>query len=734
MSNVCGVGDGNFPQPGDPSTSLIIQAVPIFGGIYVTWDFPALNPHAVAHFVLYRGTTADPNLAVQHHISNAGSYFDPEEQLNVGVTYYYWVSVVSVNGTVGPLEGPASATVEPTVTAIIQSIQGKVAASALAQDLATEIARIGTLDLNLSQESQDRLTNDNLLGDSINDVVLGLAAVDTLVTDEINTRVSQNSALVTSVDAIAVKSNDNSAWIAQHSSTYADDQSAQASTFGSIRAAIGVFAPTYIQPTAPTGTIADDAIWIDDDNNDAAYYWDGAAWQPVTQSHYARITAALFSEQTARADADGALTVQINAAQSTADNNTAAINAEQTTRANADSALATDITTLNASVYDPSTGLAPTAAVATSAEALAQVNESGLITLNAKWSVKTDANGHVAGIGLLNTPSEDDGTNTSSFLVAADQFGIIHPSNLWKPNTAYSIGTYGRPSSSANGTGYIYEATVGGTSAGSEPVWGTTLGGSFTDGSITWTTRATGAAVPFVVEAGATYIDTAFIKNASIDGAQIKNLTVGNAHIIDGAIDNAKIGALAVDSAKIASQIQSDNYVNGSAGWAINKAGAAQFSDIYARGNIEATTIKADAANIVQTLHVAGNAITVPTGLTQYHGHNFNPGYAVWETQMSVYFEATGAPVMLLFSINLEAIQTLGATAYVRLVIDTTNVYDVPCFQDLFKAIVTGTTIYSGLAAGGHWLHLQLMNDRGNNVDPYAFIRHRSLSILEVKR
>lgn len=42
--------------------------------------------------------------------------------------------------------------------------------------------------------------------------------------------------------------------------------------------------------------------------------------------------------------------------------------------------------------------------------------------------------------------------------------------------------------------------------------------------------------------------------------------------------------------------------------------GTANFSNIRARGDIEATSLKADTANIVQTLHVAGNAITVPNG------------------------------------------------------------------------------------------------------------------------
>ncbi|TEW83385.1 hypothetical protein D5R38_18620 [Serratia marcescens] len=82
----------------------------------------------------------------------------------------------------------------------------------------------------------------------------------------------------------------------------------------------------------------------------------------------------------------------------------------------------------------------------------------------------------------------------------------------------------------------------------------------------------------FVADGNEIYMDTALIRDGSI----------GNAKIANASIDSAKIVNASIDSAKIAQHIQSDNWVAGQRGWAINKDGGADFANITARGTIYA--------------------------------------------------------------------------------------------------------------------------------------------------
>lgn len=68
----------------------------------------------------------------------------------------------------------------------------------------------------------------------------------------------------------------------------------------------------------------------------------------------------------------------------------------------------------------------------------------------------------------------------------ATYFQACHPPT-WVQSTAYSAGDLVRPPTL---NGYIYECTVGGTSGASEPGWGTTPDGTFSDGTVTWKTHA----------------------------------------------------------------------------------------------------------------------------------------------------------------------------------------------------------------------------------------------------
>lgn len=99
-------------------------------------------------------------------------------------------------------------------------------------------------------------------------------------------------------------------------------------------------------------------------------------------------------------------------------------------------------------------------------------------------------------------------------------------SSTWKPNTTYYPFQYVRPTVE---NGFQYAAIDGGTSGSAEPTWPTTINATVNDGTIQWTTVPVDARIPFVLGAledgtPAVFMDTAYIKDATITSAKIKDL------------------------------------------------------------------------------------------------------------------------------------------------------------------------------------------------------------------
>ena len=55
----------------------------------------------------------------------------------------------------------------------------------------------------------------------------------------------------------------------------------------------------------------------------------------------------------------------------------------------------------------------------------------------------------------------------------------------WAASTAYSVGAI-RRATSLQVTGLVFQVTVAGTSASSQPDWPTDIGSTIADGSVTW--------------------------------------------------------------------------------------------------------------------------------------------------------------------------------------------------------------------------------------------------------
>lgn len=119
------------------------------------------------------------------------------------------------------------------------------------------------------------------------------------------------------------------------------------------------------------------------------------------------------------------------------------------------------------------------------------------------------------------------------------------------------------------------------------------------------------------VEGGKTVIPNAAIGTLAVKDGNVESLKVTKVTGTAGEFQTLLANKLKVTSAMIDDTIQSTNY-SSSQGWRIEKDGAATFNDVKVRGDVEATSLKANTANIVETLHVADGAITV--GASYYDG------------------------------------------------------------------------------------------------------------------
>lgn len=213
-TGVCGTGFASLgPLPGDPDVnSPVVFAVPGFGGIDVSWTYPNTNPYAVAYVLLYRGTSNDANSAVQIAIVAGNSYTD---KLNSSETYFYWIRIVSINGTQGELLGPASATSKTLTESMMEQLTGQIDSGVLAQSLKSDISRIDLLQSNLQSEISSREDGNTSLATSIQEASDGVAQALTFIGTETQTRNQQNSLLVDQLNAVAVTSGQNLAAVQQ---------------------------------------------------------------------------------------------------------------------------------------------------------------------------------------------------------------------------------------------------------------------------------------------------------------------------------------------------------------------------------------------------------------------------------------------------------------------------------------------------------------------------------------
>lgn len=204
----CGVGGWVGPLPGDPDNNLSLSAVPVFGGIEVSYTYPAINPHAVAYAKLYRGLTPNFGEALHSVVLHGNTYYD---KLDSGVQYWYWLQVFSVNGTPGEVIGPATAVARPLIADLISQLSGAIDSGVLATSLKADIDKI-TLNYNeMIGRLQLLAGDDSALAAALSGLQQGVAEALALTINETNVRQLGQAALVQQVDAVAALNADTAA-------------------------------------------------------------------------------------------------------------------------------------------------------------------------------------------------------------------------------------------------------------------------------------------------------------------------------------------------------------------------------------------------------------------------------------------------------------------------------------------------------------------------------------------
>jgi hypothetical protein len=342
---VCGTGGWAGPLPGDPDNSSVLTALGTAGGVILNWTLPGINSHAVSYVSLYRAQSDNFSLAMEIAAAGGNTYFDriPEDEMR---QYFYWMKIVSVNGTEGSLIGPASAIPFSSVEELVAALSTRIDESFLAQQLRTRIDLLEVLQGDLAQEIQNRVANNSSISEALAGVQLEVGEALSFLQAEISQRVDGQGSLLDSINALTVGMTDLSDDLVAEQQARADDITAEATArttalvneAAARNAAIAQEAQDRIaavtaEATARTAAITAEQI---------------ARAQAVLDEATARGTA-ITNEATLRAQGDTQLASQITTLTAVVNGNTAAIATEQTARSNADSATATVIETLAAS-------------------------------------------------------------------------------------------------------------------------------------------------------------------------------------------------------------------------------------------------------------------------------------------------------------------------------------------------------------------------------------------------
>ena len=391
-------------------------------------------------------------------------------------TRYYWVRAVSTSNIYGPFNS-AAGTIGTTATDVAHQLEvlaGAITDSQLAVSLSSSITGVAT---NAAAAAADATAAIAAKTAALLAQTGAETAEDNAETAETNAETAQ-SAASTSATA-ASNSATGAAGSASSASTSATNAASSENNAGSSATAASTSASnanTYATSAGTASTASQNAsVTATTASNNAASSASSAGSAATSAANFASNASA--SESAAGTSATSANTSATNAASSATDASGSA------------SAASSTVNGLTARLNN-------TGGTGVTVEQAYSANASDIGDLEGQYSVKIDANGHVAGFGLSNTLTTAG--PSSAFIVRADKFAVIDPASV------------------ADGLG---------------------------------TTSPTAANIPFFIQGGTTYIKAAAILDASITSAKIG--TLGADKITSGFISSNRIESGSINVNKL---------------------------------------------------------------------------------------------------------------------------------------------------------------------------------------
>jgi predicted phage tail protein len=547
---------------GAPPALASLTTTPELFGIGLAWAFPATGAADTQRTEIEYNTTASGTGAM-----HLGDYPYPASRHSVtnlaaGATLHFRGRLVDRTGNVGPWSGWVMGQASSDSGKILNALAGQIAETQLAQALQTRIGLIdgpsttaGTVAARIKTETDARaaaLTKE--AQDRAAAILKEAQDRGAAVTAEQTARSNADTALGQRIDTVTAATNSNASAIQTEVTARTNADTALGQRIDTVTS------------TAAGNTAAITAEQTARANADTAL---GQRIDTVTAAN-ATNAAAITSEQTARANADTALGQRIDTVTATAASNTAAITAEQTARANADSALATRVDGVYAQINPPLAGDTGWNAGSTTVLAGVWSEQSARASEDMALATRIDAVTAQAGQNAAAITAEQTARATAVSALAQQVDTLV--AELGEDLAATVEQTSQAVATLDGKLQAMYSVKLGVTSGGQYYAAGMGLG-------IENTPEGMQSQVLFqadrfaVINVANGQITTPFV----IQGGQVF-------------INSAVIGDGTIDMAKIATALQSTDYVAGSQGWRLDKAGAFEINgSVAGQGRMQMT-------------------------------------------------------------------------------------------------------------------------------------------------